>query len=126
GGADRASHRRGRVMISPAWAQVAAPGGPSFTSYLHMYAMLLAVLYLLIIRPQNQKTKEHRTMLANLKRNDEVITSGGLYGKVVQLSEKTVTLEIAPNVRVRVERPQIASMANPAPPEDAKEKDKPK
>jgi len=115
-------------MIDPAWEQAASPAGgpPPFTAYLPMYAMLAAVVYLLFLRPQNQKAKEHRTMLANLKRNDEVITTGGLYGKVIQLSDKIVTLEIAPNVRVRVERPQIVSLANPAPPEDAKEKDKQK
>ena len=112
-------------MIDPAWAQ-AAPNGPTFASYLPMYAMLIAVVYMLIIRPQNQKNKEHRTMLANLKRNDEVVTSGGMFGKVVQLNEKIVTLEIAPNVRVRIERPQIASLVNVAAPEDAKEKDKQK
>jgi preprotein translocase subunit YajC len=115
-------------MIDPAWAQAATPpsGPPPFTAYLPMYAMLAAVVYLLFLRPQNQKAKEHRSMLANLKRNDEVITAGGLYGKVVQLSDKIVTLEIAPNVRVRVDRPQIVSLANSAPPEDAKEKDKQK
>ena len=48
-------------------------------------------------------------MLANLKRNDDVITAGGLYGKIIALTDKIVTLEIAPNVRVRVDRPQIAS-----------------
>src|SRR6266481_6202406 len=115
-------------MIDPAWAQAASAAGgpPPFTAFLPMYAMLAAVVYLLFLRPQNQKAKEHRTMLANLKRNDEVITSGGLYGKVVQLNDKVVTLEIAPNVRVRVDRPQIASLANAAATEDAKEKDKQK
>ena len=52
-------------------------------------------------------------MLANLKRNDEVITAGGLYGKIVALTDKVVTLEIAPNVRVRVDRPQIAVAGPP-------------
>jgi preprotein translocase subunit YajC len=69
----------------------------------------LPVFYFLIIRPQQQKANEHTAMLANLKKNDEVITSGGLYGRVIQLSDDVVTLEIAPNVRVRVSRPQIAS-----------------
>lgn len=116
-------------MINPAWAQ-AAPGGapPALLNFLPL-ALVVVVFYLLLFRPQQQKAKEHRTMLDNLKRNDEVITSGGLYGKVVAISDKVVTLEIAPNVRVRVDRPQIASLARSGQQEDTKdqkEKDKPK
>lgn len=62
-------------------------------------------------------------MLANLKRNDEVITAGGLYGKITALTDDVVTLEIAPNVRVRVSRPQISSVVSAA---RAEEKDKDK
>jgi preprotein translocase subunit YajC len=90
--------------------------------------LIFVVFYFLLIRPQQQKAKEHKTMLANLKRNDDVITAGGLYGKVMTLSDRVVTLEIAPNVRVRVDRQQIASLAKAGTPEEAKdkEKDKPK
>jgi len=73
--------------------------------------LVFAVFYFLLIRPQQRKQREHRAMLANLKRNDEVITSGGLYGTVVQISDQVVTLEIAPNVRVRVVKEQITSLA---------------
>ncbi|HSP97680.1 MAG TPA: preprotein translocase subunit YajC [Candidatus Dormibacteraeota bacterium] len=97
-------------MIDVAWAQGAAGGGgPPIWIQLLPFAGLFAVFYFLIIRPQQQKQNEHKAMLANLKKNDEVITSGGLYGRVIQLSDDVVTLEIAPNVRVRVSRPQIAS-----------------
>ena len=61
-------------------------------------------------------------MLANLKKNDEIITSGGLYGRVLALADDVVTVEIAPNVRVRVSRPQIASVVSaPKPGEKAHE-----
>ncbi len=115
-------------MIEPVWAQAAPGGAPPALMNLLPLALVVAVFYLLLFRPQQQKAKEHRTMLANLKRNDEVITSGGLYGKVVAITDKVVTLEIAPNVRVRVDRPQIASLARSGQPEDKeqKEKDKPK
>ena len=116
-------------MIDPAWAQAAHPGTPNVLVSFAPLLLIFVVFYFLLIRPQQQKAKEHRTMLANLKRNDEVITAGGLYGKVIALNDKVVTLEIAPNVRVRVDRPQIASMASAAAaPDDAKdrEKDKPK
>ena len=119
-------------MINPAWAQAAQGGAPSPIMNLAPLVLIFVVFYFLLIRPQQQKAKEHRTMLANLKRNDDVITSGGLYGKVIAITDKVVTLEIAPNVRVRVDRPQVASLAKAAGAEDGKEtkdnkeKDKPK
>lgn len=73
--------------------------------------ILFAIFYFLLIRPQTKKASEHQKMLAALKRNDEVITNGGMVGRIVELSEKVATLEIAPNVRVRVERAQIAALS---------------
>src|SRR5690242_18218546 len=100
-------------MINPAWAQGGAVGAapPALAQFLPLI-LIVVVFYFLLIRPQQQKAKEHSEMLANLKRNDDVITAGGIYGKVITLSEQIVTLEIAPNVRVRVERPQIASVVS--------------
>ncbi|HXQ24345.1 MAG TPA: preprotein translocase subunit YajC [Candidatus Acidoferrales bacterium] len=112
-------------MINPAWAQAAHPGSPPALVSFAPLVLIFVVFYFLLIRPQQQKAKEQRTMLANLKRNDEVITAGGLYGKIVALNDRVATLEIAPNVRVRVDRQQIASLAKSQPEED-KEKDKPK
>lgn len=120
-------------MIDVAWAQGAgaAAGGPPIFVQLLPFAGLFLVFYFLIIRPQQQKQNQHTQMLANLKKNDEVITSGGLYGRVMALGDDVVTLEIAPNVRVRVSRPQIASVvsavkAAAAPVPNDKEKDKAK
>jgi preprotein translocase subunit YajC len=118
-------------MINPAWAQAAPGGGPPAIMQFMPLVLIFVVFYFLLIRPQQQKAKEHKTMLANLKRNDDVITSGGLYGKIMALTEKVATLEIAPNVRVRVDRQQIASMVSAGGSEDGKdnkekEKDKSK
>jgi len=98
-------------MIGTALAQAgpAGQGPPAIVSFLPLI-LVFVVFYFLLIRPQQQKAKEHRTMLANLKRNDEVVTSGGMLGKVTALNDEVVTLEIAPNVRVRVRRPQIDSL----------------
>jgi preprotein translocase subunit YajC len=63
-----------------------------------------------LIRPQQKRAKQHQEMLGKLKKNDEVMTSGGIYGKVVALTENVVTLEVAPNVRIRVNRPQISTV----------------
>ena len=75
-------------------------------------ALIFAVMYFLFIRPQSKKASEHQKMLSALKRNDEVVTTGGLIGRIVELSDKLVTLEIAPGVRVRVERGQISALSS--------------
>jgi preprotein translocase subunit YajC len=97
-----------------AFAQAAAPQGSEASTLLQMAPIVgvIAIFYFLLIRPQTQKAKEHSRMLKDLKRNDEVVTSGGLVGRITDLGEKLVTVEIAPNVRVRVERPQIASISS--------------
>jgi preprotein translocase subunit YajC len=97
-----------------AWAQ-AAGGGPAgeYSGLIQMAPILavVAVFWFLVIRPQTQKAREHSGMLKELKRNDEVVTTGGLIGRIVELGDSVVTLEVAPNVRVRVERSQIASLS---------------
>ncbi len=113
-------------MISPAWAQAAPGAAPSPLIQFAPLALIFVVFYFLLIRPQQQKAKEQRTMIDNLKRNDEVIMVGGLYGKVVALNEKVLTLEIAPNVRVRVERAQVSALVKGAAADDTKEKEKDK
>jgi preprotein translocase subunit YajC len=72
--------------------------------------LVFIIFYFLLIRPQQKKSKEHQQMLGKLKKNDEVMTSGGIYGKVTALTDTIVTLEVAPNVRIRVNRPQISAV----------------
>ena len=72
--------------------------------------IIVAIFYFMVIRPQQKKAKEHQELLSKLKKNDEVMTSGGIYGKVVDLKDTVVTMEVAPNVRIRVARPQIATV----------------
>jgi preprotein translocase subunit YajC len=116
-------------MIDTAWAQSGLGGAPPALVSFAPLLLVFVVFYFLLIRPQQQKQKEHRLMLENLKKNDEVITTGGLYGRVITMETQIVTLEVAPNVRVRVDRPQIASLARkdePKSKDDAKAKDKDK
>jgi preprotein translocase subunit YajC len=98
-----------------AWAQSAAASAQTGEQVIYTtvvpLALLFAIFYFMLIRPQTKKASEHAKMLRELKRNDEVVTTGGIIGRVTELGEKVVTLEIAPNVRVRVERPQIASIS---------------
>ena len=96
-------------MIDIAYAQTAPGlGGPGPMMTIFPFILIFIIMYFMVIRPQQKKTKEHREMLAKLKKNDEVMTSGGIYGKVIDLKETVVTLEVAPNVRIRVHRPQIS------------------
>jgi preprotein translocase subunit YajC len=98
-------------MGDVAFAQT-APGltGPSPMMTILPFILIFVIMYFLVIRPQQRKSKEHQEMLTKLKRNDEVMTSGGIYGKVIALADNVVTLEVAPNVRIRVHRPQISAV----------------
>jgi preprotein translocase subunit YajC len=99
-------------MVEFAYAQGApgVGGGPGPLVTVVPFVLIFVIMYFMVIRPQQKKSKEHQEMLNKLKRNDEVMTSGGIYGKVIDLKETVVTLEVAPNVRVRVHRPQIADV----------------
>jgi preprotein translocase subunit YajC len=85
--------------------------------------MVMVIFYFLLIRPQQQKMKAHRQLIDNLKRNDEVMTGGGLYGRVVELADRIVTLEVAPNVRVRIDRLHVETVISVTP-KPAKSSDK--
>lgn len=76
------------------------------------FSLLILAFYWFFLRPQTTKAREHRDMLAKLKRNDEVVTAGGLLGRINEIGDKVIVLEIAPNVRVRVERGQITALSS--------------
>ena len=95
-------------MISLAHAQTAAAADPTggFMQLLPMILMFV-VLWFLMIRPQMKKAKEHKALLAALAKGDEVVTQGGIVGKVVQVGDSYVTVEIAANTEVVVQKPSI-------------------
>ena len=98
-------------MVDMAYAQaVPGAGGPGPIVTILPFILIFVIMYFMVIRPQQKKAKEHQDLLSKLKRNDEVMTSGGIYGKVIDLKETVVTLEVAPNVRIRVHRPQISAV----------------
>ena len=113
------------MFISEAYAQ--APGAPDPTTGLILQIapliLIFVVFYFLLIRPQQQARKRHMEMIAALKKNDIVVTSGGMIGKVKGVADDEVRVELAPNVEVRVLRHTIAEVRNktePAPANDAK------
>ena len=73
---------------------------------------MFLIFYLIVFRPQQQAQKAHGTMLKNLKKNDEVVTTGGMFGTVVNLKPESVTLRVDDNVRIEVERSAIARLVS--------------
>ena len=98
------------MIVTPAFAQ-AAGGGSSAIVSLVPFILIFAIMYLLIIRPQQKKVKEHAAMVDALRRGDQVVTQGGLIGKVTRVKDEDseIEVEIAENVKVRVVRSTIAA-----------------
>ena len=112
------------MLISEAWAQSGGGAGSPDFSFLIMIVLLFVVMYFFMIRPQQRRAREHREMVANVKRNDKVLTNGGLIGKITKAGEgPEIELEIAPDVKVSVDRNAIQGILNKTPeaaPNDAK------
>ncbi len=92
----------------------AAPDGPA-AFFVSMFPLLLifAIFYFLMIRPQSQKMKQHQAELAAIKKGDEIITGGGIRGRVTKVTDDDVEVEIAPNVRIRAVKSTISSIVGP-------------
>ncbi|WP_281018534.1 MULTISPECIES: preprotein translocase subunit YajC [unclassified Minwuia] len=90
------------MLISPAYAQAAGGGGDIFSAILPL-VLIFGVFYFLLIRPQQKKMKEHRSMVENVRRGDTVVTGGGIIGRVTKVKdEATIQVEISENVRIDV------------------------
>jgi len=94
------------MLINPAWAQGAPAAGGGYESLI-LIVLMFAVLYFLMIRPQMKRAKEHKTMIEALQKGDEVVAAGGMLGRVSKIGDSYVTLEIAENVEVQVQRPAV-------------------
>lgn len=103
------------MFISPAYAQDAAGGTAALIMQLAPLLLIFGVFYFLLIRPQQKKAKEHRALLASLKRGDRVLTSGGIIAQITRVKEGVdeIEVEIAPNVRVSVLRQTIGDVLKP-------------
>jgi preprotein translocase subunit YajC len=97
-------------LIPDAFAQ-AGPAGPGgqFAPIL-MMVVFVVIFYFLLIRPQQKKAKEHQALVSKLAVGDEVVTTGGLLGKVTDVGDSFVTIEIADGVRVKVQKFQVGSL----------------
>ena len=96
-------------MISSAYAN-AAPAGPDPMFQILMLVGFIAIFYFLLWRPQQKRAKEHRNLIDNLAKGDEVATSGGVMGRITKVADDVVTMEVADGVQVLVQKPAVAML----------------
>jgi len=94
------------VIISPAFAQSAGGGDPGFIGFLPIILMFV-LLYFLMIRPQMKRSKEQKQMVEALQKGDEVIAAGGVLGRITRISDAYVSLEVAPNTEISIQRTAV-------------------
>ncbi len=85
-------------------------GGGGMISTVIMFALIIFIFYFMIIRPQSKRQKERQKMLEAMKKGDKVVTSGGIHGKIVGMEDKAVLVEIADNVKVKVEKSAVSAI----------------
>ena len=96
------------ILISNAWAQAGGGGGGGSLFSLLPLALIFVLFYFLLIRPQQKRSKQHKEMIAALKVGDEVASNGGLLGRVIELDDNFVTMEVSKGVDVKVQRHAVA------------------
>ncbi len=99
------------LFIATAWAQDAgaAPGGSMLMQLLPL-VLIFVVFYFLLIRPQTKRAKEHREMVGKLQSGDEVVTNGGLLGRITEVGDNFITLEVARGVAIQVQKFQVSQL----------------
>jgi preprotein translocase subunit YajC len=99
------------MFISQAFAQ-AAPAGTPGMDWISLFPLILmfVILYFLIIRPQTKRAKEQKSMIEALQKGDEVVTAGGAAGRVTKVGEAYITLEVAPNVEIHIQKQAVTML----------------
>ena len=103
------------MFISHAFAQSAAGGG-SILEFLFPLVMVFAIMYFMILRPQQKRQREHKAMLESVRRGDTVVTSGGLIGKVAKVSEDELEIDLTKDTRVSLVKSMIISVRSKSEP----------
>lgn len=128
--ADEATGGGAPVVVAPGQPAAAATDGsgmattaagqppqPSLLSMALPFIVMIAVMYFLMIRPQQKKMKDHQAMVSSLKDGDDVVTSSGILGKITGMNEKVVTLEVANNVKIKILKSQVNQVVKGAIPD---------
>ena len=97
------------MLISPAFAQGVTGGDAGWAGLLPI-VLLFVLLYFMMIRPQMKRAKEHKSMTEALQKGDEVVTTGGLLGKITKVSDAYITLEVASGIEINVQRPAVQTI----------------
>jgi preprotein translocase subunit YajC len=97
------------LFISNAYAQDAAAQGGGAMSFLPLF-LLIVVFYFLILRPQQKRAKEQKTMIEALQKGDEIVTNGGLLGRIQKVGDNSLSVEVAENVVVQVQKAAVQSV----------------
>jgi preprotein translocase subunit YajC len=92
-------------------------GGPGLISNLILFGSIILIFYFMIIRPQQKRAKERQKLIDSMKKGDKVVTASGIYGTIAGLDEKTVLVQIADNVKVKLDRSAIATIISESDPE---------
>jgi preprotein translocase subunit YajC len=99
------------MFISPAFAQGVPGGGSDFMLQLVPILLMFVIFYFLLFRPQQQRAKQHREMVSNIRRGDTVVTAGGIVGKVTKVrDDNEIEVEIAENTRIRVIKATVSEV----------------
>lgn len=98
------------LLISDAMAQSATPSPGGEYGMFIMIAIFFAIMYFMIIRPQQKRQKEHRKLIGSLAKGDEVVTSGGVMGKILKVGENSLTIEIAEGIAIKLQKGSISSV----------------
>ena len=98
------------MLISEAYAQASAPAGGGMLMELPLIALVIAIFYFVVIRPQTKRVKDQKTMIEALQKGDEVVTSGGQLGRVAKITENHVILEICPDIETIVLKTAVQTL----------------
>ncbi len=98
------------LLIQDAWAQSAGGDPSGGLLSLAPIVLIFVLFYFLLIRPQQKRQKQHREMVANLKKGDEVVTAGGALGRITDVGDNFVTMEVAKGVEIKVQRHAVQTM----------------
>ncbi|MGH8682747.1 MAG: preprotein translocase subunit YajC [Burkholderiales bacterium] len=97
------------LLISPAYAQAGAPADAGFMN-IGMLVLMLVVFWFILIRPQMKRAKDHKALISMLEKGNEVVTAGGVVGKITKVSDAYVTLEIADNTEIVVQKAAVQTL----------------
>ena len=97
------------LFVTTAWAQDGGVPGGTLMQLLPL-VLIFVVFYFLLIRPQTKRAKEHKEMVGKLQAGDEVVTNGGLLGRITEVGENFIALEVADNITIKVQRFQVAQL----------------